>query len=155
MILKDLIANTITYDNVEEYINEQINQENLKELFYAIFSVLTRIEVRILEMYYGLNGYERHTIKAISESDFFWHTPCTISKYKQNALKVLQQPKILKLLKQIYQGENINIEKELENIVIHFHSERLNRLWNRKLAQKAFYLKKIERWKNNGYKQFS
>lgn len=153
MTLKDLIANTITYDNVEEYLNEQITQENLKELFYVIFSVLTRMEVRILEMYYGLNGYERHTIKAISEE--FWYTSGTISTYKQNALKVLQQPKILKLLKQIYQGENIDTERELENIVIHFHSERLKRLWNRNLAQKASRLKKIERWKKNGYKQFS
>lgn len=155
MILKDLIANTITYDNVEEYLNEQINQENLKKLFYAIFSILTRMEVKILEMYYGLNGYERHTIKAISESEEFWYTPGTISNYKKNALKVLQQPKVLKLLKQIYQGENINIERELENIVIYFNSERLKRLWNRKLAQKVSHLKKIERWKKNGKKCFS
>ena len=37
MTLKDLIANTISYDNIDEYLNEQISQETVKELFYAIF----------------------------------------------------------------------------------------------------------------------
>lgn len=140
MTLKDLIANTISYDNIDEYLNEQISQETVKELFYAIFSLLTRTEVRIFEKFYGLNGYEPQTLKAISQD--FWYSPGTLSQHKQKALKMLQQPEVLKLLKQIYQGEDINIKRELEKIAINFHPERLKSLWNRELGRKLYYIKK-------------
>lgn len=140
MTLKDLIANTISYNNIDEYLNEQISQETVKELFYAIFSLLTRTEVRIFEMFYGLNGYEPQTLKAISQD--LWFSPSTASQHKQKALKMLQQPEVLKLLKQIYQGEDINIKRELEKIAINFHPERLKCLWNRELGRKLYYIKK-------------
>ena len=139
MTIKDLLANTISYDNVDKYLNEQINQEISKELFYAIFSVLTRMEVRVLEMYYGLNGYEPQTLKAIGKE--FWHSPSVIGRHKQKAFKVLQQPEVLKLLKQICQGEDVNIEKKIEKIVIKFNLERVRNLWNRELSRKICYIK--------------
>ena len=144
MTIKDLLANTISYDNVDEYLNEQISQEISKELFYAIFSVLTRREVKILEKYYGLNGYEPQTLKAIDKDSPYckgW-----ASQHKQKAFKVLQQPEVLKLLKQICQGEDVNIEKELEKIAINFHIERVRSLWNRELARKIHCIKKPKKY---------